>query len=301
MLMQPRDLLIFEVLQRHGPLPSHYLYAFTEHLAKDRFGFAKRLLALTREGYLARPPQLNHPLLFTDFKVYALTVKAREILRQHGKLDRFALPMSGDFKHQLMTACITANIALGAVSGGYRYVSQEEILASRTCPEETRAAQKPLAVQTSITHTVGHRDRSSHVEKSNRFMEPDQLFGIDYGNGYRFYALETDRGTEPLIRQNLRENSILKKLLSYKDILACATYKTRWGLPNLFPLFITTSEKRVENMLALARSLHQSHSSFLLFGFVPGFKPYVRTPELLPHLFSRPYSRISDNFDIGRP
>ncbi|MGH7866923.1 MAG: hypothetical protein ACREP9_04625, partial [Candidatus Dormibacteraceae bacterium] len=73
MRLRPRDIAIFEAIQRHGPLPSHYLYEFTKGLAHDSFGFRKRILTLVRTGFLGRPCQLNHPLVVTDFRVYVLT------------------------------------------------------------------------------------------------------------------------------------------------------------------------------------------------------------------------------------
>lgn len=298
MLLQPRDLLIFEAIQRHGPLPSHYLYAFTKHIAKDAFGFSKRLLALTREGYLARPPQLNHPRVFTDFKVYLLARKAYEALKAAGTLHRFATPVSGDYRHQFMTACVTANIELGAVAAGYVYVSQEDILAKETCPEATRNTPKPLALPVAISHSFTRASGTSFVQTSNHRAEPDQLFGIAYGSGYRFFALEADRGTEPLTRQNLEDNSTLRKLLSYKQILDQRAYKGRWGIPNLYPMFVTTAEARVSNMLALAYKLFPAGCPFLLFGKVPGFGDYLHTPSLLPDLFDGEYRRIGSTFSI---
>src|SRR5689334_13415445 len=56
-VLNPRDYLIFELINRHGPLPSNYLYELTRHLpdAKDKSRFQKRLTKLYNMGYLCRP------------------------------------------------------------------------------------------------------------------------------------------------------------------------------------------------------------------------------------------------------
>ena len=298
MQLRPRDLIIFSALQRHGALPSHYLFEFTKDVATDRTGFRKRLTALYRAGMLERPVQLNNPLIKTDFKVYILTKQSEEVLREVGKLNQYAVLTGGGYPHMLMTACITANIELEARRMGFKFISQEEILASSQCPWVTKIAEKPLALTTNISRTFAH-GKSTYTDHSNRPTEPDQLFGIDYGGTYRFFALEADRGTEPLTRPNLKENSILRKILAYKSILISGEYRKRFGIPNLFPLFVTTADARVQNMLDLTRTIYPNGSRHLLFAALPGFQVYFRTPPLLPQLFGE-YERTEGPFDITK-
>lgn len=217
------------------------------------------------------------------------------------KLNRFATPVTGGYQHTFMAACVTANIELGCIAAGFRYITQEEILASAKCPDTTREAKKPLALATSIAHTFKRADGSTYTHCSDRPTEPDQLFGIDYGNGFRFFALEADRGTEPLTRPNLGENSILRKVLSYKDILIRGGYKKQWGIPNLYPLFVTTANERADNMVDLTKTIYPNGSNFLLFKAIQGFHVYLRTPPLLPQLFTDPYKRTGDAFSIAHP
>ena len=74
---------------------------------------------------------------------------------------------------------------------------------------------------------------------------PDGLFGIEYGSGgtkaYRFFALEADRGTMPVVRSGAGQTSYLAKLASYQKIIGSRTFKTHLGLPNLLVLTLTTS------------------------------------------------------------
>ena len=36
------DMIVFEALHRHGPLPTHYLHEFAKHLSKNRNAFQCR-------------------------------------------------------------------------------------------------------------------------------------------------------------------------------------------------------------------------------------------------------------------
>ena len=274
---------MFEAIQRHGPLPSHYLYAFTKHLCTDIFGQRKRLQKLWNEGYLDRPPALNHPLVRTDHLIYSLSDKSRQLLAELGKRNEYATELTGGHRHAFMTACITANIELGAIKEGYKFISQEEIMA-----KANRQVRHPLSIPSKISYQIKTK------QHSDRPTEPDQLFGIDYGNGFRFYALETDRGTESIEPKNLKANSILRKLLSYDHILRRAEYKKLFGIPVIYPMFVTTSEERVTHMVSLAEKLYPKGSKFTLFTHIPGFDFYYRTPPLLPKLFTHPWQRAGN-------
>jgi hypothetical protein len=116
----------------------------------------------------------------------------------------------------------------------------------------------------------------------------------------RFFALEADRGTERVRASNLNVNSILRKVLSYKDILIRGEYRKQWGVPTLFPMFITTALDRVENMIELTEKIYPNGSQFLLFKAIPGFHEYHRTPPLMPLFFAAPFKRTGEPFYINR-
>ena len=252
MQLTPRDILTLEVIQRHWWLPSHYLYEFTKHIAHDMYGHRKSLKRLVEAGYLERPELLNDPRVKNDFLNYALAPKAFEVLEVMGKRHRYAVPPGGGYAHAAMTVAIAANIELAATAAGFKYIPQEEILAK--APEATRLSKNPLSLPTEISYTF-----KSGTQRSDRPTVPDQLFGIDYGNGCRFFAVEADRGMESIQPTNLKANSILRKVLSYKNILINGTYKKSWGIPNLILLFVTTAEERVENMVELLLMLQNMH------------------------------------------
>jgi hypothetical protein len=65
-------------------------------------------------------------------------------------------------------------------------------------------------------------------------------------------------------------------------------------------LFVTTAIERADNMVALAQSIFPNGSNFLLFKAIPGFRIYLRTPPLLPALFSDPYRRVGEPFWMSK-
>ena len=299
--LQPRDILTLEVIQRHGPLPSHYLYEFTKHIAKDLFGHRKRLKDLWNENhtphkgfYLERPiQQFQTYFARSQYLVYDLADAGRGTLKQLGKLNRYAMPPSGGFTHALMTACITASIELAARKAGYRYISQEEIL--DRAPASTKTAKMPLALPTDISHSV-KKNGASYTYRSDRPTIPDQLFGIDYGGKASFFALEADRATAPVERYNLTQNSYLRKFLCYRAINRTEIYKEHFGIPNLIILNVTVSITHMQNIMNLVHELTLKPDgsygiSNLLFQCVPDFATYLRLPPLLPYLFTEPWLR----------
>lgn len=292
MRLEPRDQLILELLQRHGPLHNPYLFEFTKHLAHDRAGFRKRLLALRRNGYIFRPDALKRPHVDADFHVFKLADKGKEALG--AKQYRYANPIPGWDEHAFMIACITANIELEAVKRGCRFISQEEILAQ--APGTTQTAKSPLLIPSKIGKTL---ENGRHA-KSDKGTEPDQLFGIEYPDGKaRFFALEADRGNEPQTRNNLYQNSIEKKLLGYEDIFKNQMFKRHFGIPFAFPTFITTSIDRAFGMVQLVKSTLKKHDHLFLFRSIDGFHPYLRTPPLMPDLFGK-YQNTDGTLDISK-
>ncbi len=175
-----------------------------------------------------------------------------------------------DFIHAFMTSIITANIELEALKAGYKFISQAEILQGRD-----------LAFPTDDKPTY-----------------PDALFGIDYGNGVRFFALETDRGTEAINPKHQRANSIKRKLQAYNHILNKKTHEDL-NLPTIFPVFVTTNPTRMKSFVTLAEILFKS-SKRMLFNSIEGFQPYHRTPKLIPSLFGEFQRAGNDPLDISK-
>lgn len=105
-------------------------------------------------------------------------------------------------------------------------------------------------------------------------MVPDAVFGLEYlmdgRKTYRFFALEADRGTMPITRSSpARRTSYLQKLLAYGDVIAQQTHKTHLGVPNLFILTVTDSERHGKGLVSAFQSATSGSPIFLFASIAP--------------------------------
>ena len=90
--LKERDLLLFEAIHRHGPLPTHYLYEFIRANSRDYTAFQQRLTKLyngaaTSAPYLAKPDQ-QHASFHARYQqlIYDLSPVATAVLSERGRL-----------------------------------------------------------------------------------------------------------------------------------------------------------------------------------------------------------------------
>lgn len=287
--IEPGDEAYFSALRKHHALPSHYLYEVVKRIRKDRQYHIDRLRDLFDAGYLDRPIALNPRFAFSDHLCYALgdKVTGNELSRLPG----------GGYRHNFGTCIATANIDIFAARDGCAYISQEEIL--KASPNRS----------ISISTNLSYRFPEGYTETSNAPTIPDNLFGIQYKSGRLNYLLEFDRGTETLRAKHFKTkdgqeiNSVLKKLLAYKQMLIAGDAQKHFGTDQGFKvLFVTTSEERMKTMLELAGEIYPNGSHNICFTWVPGFNPYEKTPTLLPHLWNGPWKRAGkEDFYLSKP
>lgn len=267
-ILNEADLAIFEALHRHGCLPSTYLQEFTGHLRRK--GHRDRLTLLyngTRDGerYLDKPAQ-QFDSYFAQCAplVYSLLPPAEQALAERGRLA--PRPERTDpFVHRLMTACAGASIELAAAAKECRYIPMAEVLAHRKS-----TLSVPLV-------------RSSRVT-----LVPDDLFGIRYPNGYRFFAVEIDRNTQSVSRTDLAQSAYGRKLESYVQLLRTKAFERHWGIPKLLVLTLTTNAPHIRTMTEYLGRLNASDcAGKFLFNAVPSFGNHWRVPKLpMPELFT---------------
>lgn len=288
------DLRIFEAIDRHGPLPTHYLYTFTRHLRRDYTHLQNRLTEFyngdAAGAFLTRPPQQ-----FAGFHaryqhlVYDLAPRAKAALAEQGVLTRFPPRRADPFLHQLIQACVGASLELTAPLRGLRYISREEILTRATCPEATRNAKNPMAIP-----LPGSGERT---------LVPDDLFGLEYsGVGFRFFAVEIDRNTESIERTNLDQSAFGRKISAYFAVLSGQTYRSHWGLPNLSVLTVTTNRIHARNILAFIEKQNEPrYADRFALACEPSFGANWRVPrEVLASLLDEPWMRVSGDKGTGR-
>jgi hypothetical protein len=235
-----RDLDIFRALARYRYLSSTYIHAFVGGASETRF--KERLGDLFHEGYLDRPERQWEMAEYRHRPViHELGAGARRILGEREIVEEpytwFAASPHRQFAHSLMVCEILASIELGVRERpDLRFIAWPEILAK--APAGTR--ESPMPFRLPATTPSG-------------WVVPDGLFGIEYAasdkKGYRFFALEADRSTMPVARSNPEQTSYLKKIAAYRDVISRQAHKTRWGLPNLLVLTVTSSESRAADIM----------------------------------------------------
>lgn len=263
-----RDLDVFRWLLRYRYLRSTYLHAFAGGASEKRF--VERLCELFHHGFVNRAPQQWR---FANARcqplVYEAAVRAKSLLVATAGDDArrtFLGPAAHrQFEHSLMMCQCLASLELATLArSGLRFIPWPEILAR--APQETRTSRSPFRLAGPAGEIV-----------------PDGLFGLEYRStgksAYRFFTLEVDRGTMPLMRSGGSHTSYLAKLATYRGIIQCGVAKAELGIPNLFVLTVTTNRLRLSSLLQLASQ--QGGNPFFLFAAVDEIGSMRPAAELL--------------------
>ena len=99
---------------------------------------------------------------------------------------------------------------------------------------------------------------------------PDAVFGLEYrapaGSRFRFFAVEADRATEPVISGNVRRKSFERQLLQYEAYVEGGGYRRHLNLTApLLVLNVTTSAARLECYLKMTAMRFSTGNSYQLF------------------------------------
>lgn len=198
-----RELRWFAQIDRHGPQSSEFLYELTRDTHRCKDTALRRLQALRDAKYLRLPPQ-QRQIAKADFNpyIYDLTPLGWDVLSDHQALERHCRP-TGHWWHGLWVAAITSAIAIAATRAGQEYIPAARILAIKN-------------VDLAIPWGKGR-------------MIPDHLFALKSADGYRAFALEMDRGTEP-VRSPAARKSLARSVAQYRQVLAQNAHKSHYGL-----------------------------------------------------------------------
>lgn len=273
------DIAIFDAIHRHGPLPTHYLHRFTgAHPNSVQHRLTKLYNGTPSEKYLVRPPQQ-----FASFHaryqplVYDLHWRAEQILSEQGKLSPY-IRRTDPFLHRLMGACVMASIELACRVKGLRFIPRHEIL---------EREGNPIALPLSPS-------------APRKTLVPDELFGIDYGGAYRFFAVEIDRNTESLERRKIGQNTFGRKLQCYVDAMKHRRYKEHWGIPNLMVITVTVNHTHMQGMMDYMKKLDSHLAERFLFKTLPHFGSNWRIPPVMEDMLE-PWQRpVGTDFAIDR-
>ncbi|MDG2001776.1 MAG: replication-relaxation family protein [Novosphingobium sp.] len=295
---QPRDLLWFEKLAEHGPLPTSFLLEFSRHTHKSQKRARERLTDLFNEdntphggAYLTRPHQQFRTI---DSRynqlVYDLAPAGLAALKKAG-FDVHP-SRSGPWLHSFMVSCITASVELaGLERDSLRYLPQSAILARADANLRWPA-------------DVCDPDTGAYYTKD---LLPDAVFGLEYvaeqGSRFRFFALEADRATEPLTSGSFHRKSYVRHLLQYEDYIEYGGYREHLNLTApMLVLNVTTNLARMQRMLQATAEQYPDGNSYQLFQVWRDFAPSFRPPEPNRRFIEEGWARSGlEPFDIFKP
>jgi len=305
-----RDIELFKLLNRYHYLRSNFLYAFLGGNSETRF--KERLGHLYHDGrYINRPEQQWQ---FANCRympvIYELDDRGEQVLRDRGLMQSDSpLLKKGragayrQFAHQLMICDCMASIELGVRQDpNLRFISWQEMLVK--APEKPRNLRNPFELPVSISYTF---PRSGNTHRADIRIVPDGMFGLEYRHDgqkvYRFFALEADRNTLPVLRSDLHQTSYLRKILGYRQIATQNIYRSHLGLPNLLVLNVTTNETHMGNVVALVKELaHDGMSKLFLFKTISSLGDFKKAPAPTRHILTEAWTRVGcAEFRIDRP
>ncbi|MEM9577150.1 MAG: replication-relaxation family protein [Pseudomonadota bacterium] len=241
-----RELRWLAHIDRHGPQSSEFLYELTRDTHRCKDTSLRRLLALREAGYLRLPTQ-QEQIAKADFNpsVYDLTAKGFEYRSYHQPLERHARP-TGHWWHGFWVSSVSSAIEISTARAGLEYIPAARILRIKDVPMAIPLRQGKLI--------------------------PDQLFAIKYPDGYRAFALEVDRGTEP-VRSRAARKSLQKSVRQYGKVLERKLHQRHYGLKsNLWVLYVFMSQARQRQFLEL---LHPEGDRYLTATCQPGFPTWA--------------------------
>jgi len=208
----------FRHIARHGPQSSAYLHELTRDTHRCKDTSLRRLQTLRAGGFLSLPSQQRSTehATFNPY-IYDLTRRAEDHLAAHELAEPTVRPR-GHWWHSYLTASVTSTIDILATRAGLAFLPAHDILAIK-----------------GSTLAIPHGTST---------LIPDQLFALDYGGVFRAFALEVDRGTEPLTSPANRK-SWARSIAQYDDVLARGLAQSHYGLTaSLIVLWVFTSKEK---------------------------------------------------------
>jgi DNA-binding Lrp family transcriptional regulator len=270
MQMTARDLEILRFVAVHRFLRSSHIAALVGGSARQ---VLRRLQLLYHHGYLERPAaQIDyyHRGGGSQEMVYGLASRGAGRLRRDLDIPFSRMDWSGRNKragrlfleHALMVSDIMVTLEMACrKADGIRFLTADDI----ALPTDALKAREPFHwhVNVSTRHRVG--------------VIPDAVFGLEYadlpdGRNRAWFFLEADRGTMPVMRQNLDQTSFFRKMLAYEATWTQSIHRTRLGLHRFRVLAVTNSPERAAHLAAACGQLERGQGLFL-FGDTTTIQP----------------------------
>lgn len=222
---------------------------------------------LTRAAYLLRAASI-----ITEPCAYGLANKGARLLAELGEPINHRLDWSGKNERTEFFLAHTLQVAETMLHFQFatrdiaRLVYHQELL--RALPQRTRSDRN----QWSLRVTLRQPGRTILTA-----VIPDRLFGLTYPDSTtHHFALELDRGTMDIWANHLvGKSSFRRKLMAYLAAREHKRFAEAWAFKSLRVLTVTTSEERIEHMLAAQRRVAPQCP--------PGFFLYSTLAQLTQH------------------
>ena len=266
--------------RRHDPPPLRLTaddIAIVRHVAKHRFlrsthivrlidrppkKLVERLGALYHTGYLDRPrAQLDY---YATVKrppyVYGLGNRGADLLTEIDGAERPKVDWTDKnreagrpfIEHTLLVADVMVAFACAVrARDDVLLIEPEQIL--ENAPEATRRSAAPFKFSA----------RTDHGDLS---VIPDRVFGLDFTSERKrkYFILEADRATMPVVRSSLQQTSMVRKFLAYAAGGAPNNaFGSQLGVGSFRVLTVSTSPERNQHMLDALQQATRGSRQFL--------------------------------------
>jgi hypothetical protein len=270
-----RDYDIIRLVHRHRFLRSSHIVALVGGSSQQ---FLRRLQLLYHHGYLERPrAQIDYYHKGgTRHIVYGLGNKGGMLLKRElgvgspgiswGEKNR---SVRGIFlEHALLVSDVMVALELTCRKEGHIRLTWVDQFPHRHEKDRQRPFQWKVDIQSGIKLGV----------------IPDRVFALEFpdrkgGSNRVHFFLEADRGTMPVIRNNLSQTSFRRKLLAYEATWSKSIHRAKFGFHRFRVLVVAASAKRLTSIIEAARGLPRGHGLFLF----TDIESLQRSPSILDH------------------
>jgi Replication-relaxation len=257
MQLTDRDRAVIRLVHQHRFLRSSHIVA----LLGDGFQqLLRRLQLLYHHGFLERPrAQIDYYHSGgSRHMVYGLGNRGATLLNQElgsscpsprwGEKNRAAGRLF--LEHALLVSDVMVALELGC-----RKVSGVSLLTGDDLPWKGEA---PHRFKWNVKLPGGQK----------LGLIPDRVFALESeeespDRSPAFFFLEADRGTMPIVRNNLSQTSFYRKLLAYEATWAQGVHRSQFGFHRFRVLTVTTSAARVKSLVDASSQLKSGHGLFL--------------------------------------
>jgi Replication-relaxation len=230
-------------IERHGPQSSVLIHELTKNTHRCKDTALRQLQHLRAGGFLTLPPQQRATARAEcNPYIYDLTPKAKRWLADHDLGEPTVTP-TGHWWHGYAVSCATSALDIAAARAGVRYIPAHDILARRLV--------------------------SLGIPVAGKLLIPDQLFALDYGGCFRTFALEVDRGTEP-ISSPANRKSLVASVDAYRAIITGDLGRAHYGTKSsLVTLWVFGTQKRASTFLDIVRARGGKAAQSILVQVLP--------------------------------